>query len=139
MSEPSTDAELYDLIHRLFGVGDWYENDATPWFKIRMTEIAKVKSIRKKRRLSISDVAMLADHCHRKRRRIRTTFDLLQYWPEAVRERSANERSQIERDIERALEIERQRPDGQEWVDRLLLAQGGGRQVLLNRWKTERE
>lgn len=137
--QPATDAQLYDYIHALFGVGDWMDADGRPWHKARMVEIAKIKAIRKKRRFSIADLVMLADHCYRRRRPIRQTFDLLQWWPDAVRERTANARSQVDIEIERALEIERARPDGGEWVDRFLLAQGGGRQIVLNRWKQERQ
>lgn len=138
-AEPSTDAALFDLIHARFGVGDWSDDDERPWHKVRMTEISKINAIRNKRKLSISDLVLLVDYCHRHRRTICATFDLLQYWPDAVRERSANARSQLDLEIEQALELERQKPDGDEWVERFLLARGPGRQPLLDRWKAERQ
>ena len=139
---PKNDAELFDLIHTYFGVGDWdadLDGSVRPWHKVRMAEIAKLKAIRKKRRFTLPDFTMLVEFCHRQRLPVRTTFALLEHWPDAVRDRAANARSQLDVEVERALEIERHRPDGAEWVERFLRAQGGGRVALLQRWREERD
>lgn len=136
---PKTDADLFDLIHQLFGIGDWDADiDKQPWHKVRMTEIGKIKAIRRKRRFSVEDFAYLAQFCYRNRRRITKTFDLLEHWPDALRDRTLNARSRIDNEIQAALELEQQREDGQEWVERFLLAQGAGRIAALNRWRHER-
>lgn len=140
-ADPTTDAELFDLIHQSFGIGD-YDADlpnVTPWHKVRVTEIAKIKAIRKKRNYSIAEMTMLVRYVHRRGYRITRTWDLLQYWYEARRDQVASARPAVEVEIDRALEIERARPDGQEWVDRFLLAQGSGREVALQRWRAERD
>lgn len=139
LSEPVTDADLFDLLHRYFGIGDYeWMLDEDPWHKVRMREVAKIKAIRRKRNLRVEDVALLADYCRRHRKRIGKAFDLLEWWPYAVRERTANERFRTDPELERALEIERARPDGTEWVDRLLRARGPGLRVALDRWTKER-
>ena len=138
---PKTDAELFDLIHKLFGVGDWdadLDGPQKPWHKVRMTEIGKIKAIRRKRHYSIEDFAYLAQFCYQQHRRITKTFDLLEHWPDALRARTLNARSRIDHEIQAALELEQQREDGREWVERFLLAQGAGRIAALNRWKQER-
>lgn len=133
---PKTDPELFDLIHLMFGIGDFDEAlDSQRWFQFRTREIAKIKAIRRKRRLSIEDLTMLATYCHDRGMPIRGAFDLLEYWPAAVRHRTANARFQIDEDITQAIQVERERPDGGEWVDRLLRAQGQGREILLTRWR----
>jgi hypothetical protein len=136
---PKTDPELFDLIHLMFGIGDFDEAlDSQRWFQFRTREIAKIKAIRRKRRLSIEDLTMLATYCHDRSVPIKATFDLLEHWPAAVRHRAANERLQIDEEVSNAIQVERERADGGEWVDRFLRAQGAGRQILLNRWRKVR-
>lgn len=138
-AKPTNDAELFDLLHQLFGIGDWDADlDSKPWHKARIAEIGKIKQIRRKRRYSIEDFAYLAQFCYTHHRRITKTFDLLEHWPDALRERTRNARSRIDDEIQAALELEQQRPDGQEWVERFMLAQGAGRIAALTRWKHER-
>lgn len=133
---PKNDSELFDLIHLMFGIGDFDEAlDSQRWFQFRTREIAKIKAIRRKRRISVEDLTMLATYCHDRGESIKATFDLLEHWPAAVRHRTANARFQIDEDVTRAIQVERERADGGEWVDRFLRAQGHGREVLLNRWR----
>lgn len=139
------DAEVFDLCRRLLGVGNWDEDlDREPWHKARMREISKIKAMRTKRRMSPEDIALVVKYCASQRIPISKAYDLLEYWPQAVRWRTANERLQAGAEQrsrrERALEVERRRPDGGEWVGRLLRAhEGQGLEALLTEWTRERD
>lgn len=139
--EPTSDAEVFDLLHGLFGIGDYAEDDPKPWHKMRMVEISKIKAIAKKRHLSYADFYMLATYCAGRGLPIARTWDLLQHYPAALRERSANARLRpdlVGQQIQAAIDLERMRPDGVEWVGRLSRAEGTGRASLLADWKRER-
>ena len=56
-AQPKNDAQLFDMLHSLFGIGD-FDEDGVPWFRFRMTEIAKLKAIRKRRSITLADYAM---------------------------------------------------------------------------------
>lgn len=138
--EPITDAQLFDVLAELFGIGDWDPDlDDMAYFRMRTTEIAKIKAIRRKRNYSITEFAALARYVHSRGHRIARTWDLLEYWPEFRRSQAANARLQSEAEFERALEIERARPDGQGWAERLLMSYPGpGRDAVMREWREER-
>jgi hypothetical protein len=136
---PTNDAQLFDMLHGLFGIGDYADESKTPWHRVKITETSKIKAIRKRRNYSIEDFAMLARHCARRGAPIGRVWDLLKYWPEASREHRLWLRQEIDRRIEAAVAVERARPDAsEEWVDRLLLASGPGRELVLDEWTRKR-
>lgn len=138
--DPETDAQLFDLVHELFGVGDWDRDlDAQPWHKVRMAEIAKVKAIRKRYNYSITELTELARFVHERQYRVTKTWDLLQHYPAYRRQRAVNARLRLDQEFEEILEVERGRLDGDEWVTRLLLSQGIGREELVRKWREERQ
>ena len=139
MLDVKNDSELFDLIQKAFGIGDWSDDDERPWHKFRVAEISKIKAIRKKRGYSIADMVMLTEFCRSRGKTIKNTFDMLEFWPAAVRARTASERFHDSEDLQAAIEIERSRPDGEEWLNRLLLADGPGKAYTLHRWQNERK
>lgn len=136
--EPQTDAELFDFIHSLFGIGDFTEDDKKPWHRFRMTEIAKIKAIRKKRRISIDELAAVARYAGARGYVVTSTFDLLKHFPDAMRERRRNTKTPLVLAVEAAIELEREYGDP-EWVDRLDRSSGAGRIDLLQEWRSTRE
>jgi hypothetical protein len=142
--EPTTDAQLFDLVHELFGIGDWDRDlDAKAWHQVRGAEIAKVKAIRKRYNYSIPELAELARFVHDRQYRVAKTWDMLSHYGEfrrvRARERADNERRRLDQDYELALETERGRLDGDEWVTRLLVSTGIGREEVLRKWHEERQ
>src|SRR6478735_6520650 len=134
--DPETDAQLFDLVHELFGVGDWDPDlDTKAWFQIRGAEIAKVTAIRKRYNYSIQEMTALARFVHERQYRVTKTWDLLQHYPAYRRQRAVNARQRLDQEFEEILEIERGRLDGDEWVTRLLLSTGNGREELVRKWR----
>lgn len=139
--DPRTDAEVFDMIHGAFGIGDYNPDDPTPWHRFRMVEISKIKAIRLKRRWSFADFATTARYCKRHRHRIEKTWDLLQHYGAARLESIDTARAQRDVRVEAAVNAEReaQQPDWEAWVARLELSAGSGRVALLEEWATTRQ
>ena len=137
--DPESDAQLFDLVHEMFGIGDWDRDlDAKAWHQVRMAETAKIKAIRARYNYSLEELAELARFVHGRGEHITKTWDLLRHYPSYRRQRAVNVRLRLNQDFEEILEIERGRPDGDEWVTRLLLSTGTGREDLLRKWHEER-
>lgn len=138
--DPITDGQLFELVHELFGVGDWDRDlDAKAWHQVRGAEIAKIKAIRKRYNYSIAEMAALARYVHERQYRITKAWDLLKHYPAYRRARVADARSRMEQEFEEILAIERGRLDGDEWVTRLLVSTGIGREELVRKWREERQ
>ena len=138
---PTSDAEVYDMLRGLFGIGDWMEADSKPWHKARMVEIAKIKAIRTKRKWSFGDFAMVARWCFVNSVRITKAWDLLQYHGKAKLAQVNSDRLQREGRAQAAaaLELEVGLPDSEEWAGRLSRATGRAREELLSEWESTRK
>lgn len=137
-SQPG-DAQLFDQLHTLFGIGDYNEDDGRPWFRFRMLEIGKLKAMRKKRGLTIADLMTAAEYCDRRDIKITAPWQLIGHLFEAKRERRQWEQKAFDREIDDAVVCERSLADhDQTWVDRLLLARGPYRKEVLEQWREHR-
>lgn len=135
-AHPTSDAEVFDMLHSLFGLGDYNDDDDKPWHKYRMVEISKIKAIRLKRRWSFGDFAMVARYCHRHRIPIAKTWDLVPQFGHAKVELVADIRTRRDDRVTQAVAMERQlHAEGYEqWVAWLELSSGRGREELLEEW-----
>jgi hypothetical protein len=138
--EPQTDAELFDLLHRRLGVGDFDESGQVPWFRYRMTEIAKLKSMRTRRSISLADFALTARYCFWHHIKIEATWQLCEHVAAAKQEARANVVTELATQVWEALAVERTSPgpDSSTWIERLLLARGPFRRDVLNKWNEAR-
>ena len=142
--DPKTDAQLFDLVHELFGIGDWDRDlDAKAWHQVRGAEIAKIKALRKRYNYSVEELAELAKFAHDRQLRVSKAWDLIGYYNQFRRHRARARadiaRQRLDQEFDEILEIERGRLDGDEWVTRLLLSTGIGREELLRKWREERQ
>lgn len=138
---PTTDTEVFEMLHGLFGIGDYNADDAKPWHKFRMVEVSKIKAIRTKRRWTFGDFAEVARYCSRQNIAIKRTFDLLAHHGAAMLEVSRNARQRREDVFQEAVDLELAAglPDSLEWAERLQLAAGRHREELLEEWRQTRE
>jgi hypothetical protein len=141
MKEPKTDAQLFDMLHELFGIGNFDESGSVPWFRFRITEIAKLKAIRKRRSITLADFAMTARYCQRHQEQVKESWQVCGFIADAKREARRIAVPELSQEIHTALEIERALPgpDSATWVERLLLTRGLFRREVLDEWKQSRE
>lgn len=102
MKYPETPAELFDLCHELFGIGD-FDDDAkagTPWFKVRGTEIAKLKAIMTARRIEARSMGIAAYFCSTRGIPIKATWELIDHITPALIEVQAQRRAEAIQDAE---------------------------------------
>jgi hypothetical protein len=139
--QPKTDAALFDMLHSLFGIGDFDEAGDVPWFRFRMTEIAKLKAIRKRRGITLADFAMTARYCQRHREQVKESWQLCGFIADAKREARRIAVPELSQEVHAALEAERALPgpNSTYWVERLLLTRGPFRRDVLDGWKQSRE
>lgn len=139
--QPKTDGALFDMLHSLFGIGNFDESGSVPWFRFRMTEIAKLKAIRKRRSITLADYAMTARYCHRHHEQVKESWQVCGFIADAKREARRIAVPELSQEIHAALEIERALPgpDSAAWVERLLLTRGLFRREVLAEWKQSRE
>lgn len=139
--QPETDAQLFDMLHGLFGFGDFEEDGSEPWHHFRMVEISKIKAIRKKRRWTIPDFVLVARHCADTGVRIDRVWDLLAHYAAAKAADVANARLRREERVREAIaaELASGLPDSAAWVQRLELSTGRGRLELLEEWESTRQ
>jgi hypothetical protein len=140
LTEPKSDAQLFDMLHGLFGIGDYDDASDTPWFKHRMTEVIKIKAIRRKRQVSLREWALAARYAYRTKAPIRQSHDVLFYLDKARKEQRTARVSDLGQQIADAITNERSRGDdaSEAWVRRLLLARGDYRRELLQEWAESR-
>ena len=140
-AHPKTDAALFDMLHSLFGVGDFDDSGPVPWFKFRMTEIAKLKAIRKHRGITLADLAMTARYCLQHKERVDQTWQLCGFIADAKREARRIAVPELSKQVSAALECERTSPgpDSSTWIERLLLTRGPFRREVLDEWLTDRK
>lgn len=136
-----TDGQLWDHVHRLFGIGDWHEDCGTPFWRYRALEITKVKRRRAKLRVSCEDLAVAADYCKAHGIDIRNVAWLYRHLKDSAvwhRDRQrALAGAELDELIAVAIDIEVSNPDSP-WVDRLVRARGVHRQEVYEAWKSWR-
>ena len=139
--QPKSDAVLFDMLHSLFGIGDFDESGTVPWFRFRMTEIAKLKAIRKRRSISLADFAMTARYCQGHQEQVKESWQVCGFIADAKREARRIAVPELSQEVHVALEIERALPgpNSAYWVERLLLTRGPFRRDVLDGWKQSRE
>jgi hypothetical protein len=137
--KPPTDGDLFDLLHRLFGIGDYSDDDKLPWWRFRILEIGKLKAMRRKRRLTVADLMVTAYFCDAHNFHIAAPWQLVNYLPAAKHNQQEWRDHQLERDVAEAIAYERALPEPDYvWADRLLLARGKHREELLAEWRQHR-
>jgi len=137
--QPKSDAALFDMLHSLFGIGN-FDEDAVQWFQFRMREIAKLKAIRKRRSITLADYAMTARYCQRHQEQVKESWQLCGFIADAKREARRIAVPELSQEIHAALEAERALPgpDSATWIERLLLTRGPFRRDVLDEWKQSR-
>ena len=130
------DSDLFDLLHRLFGIGEWDEDGPVPWWKFRQGEAAKIKRSRTARGVALEDLATAAYFCKAHNLDVRAVTWLYRHIMPALRWqalRDAREANRyLDEEMARALQWEYEHmEDG--WYDRLSRAQD--RALVLSQWK----
>lgn len=133
--EPTNDAQLFDMLHALFGIGDY--DDSVHWYRFRMLEITKLKAIRKRRQIPLRDMACAARYCYVHHVQIHQSYELCVHIVVAKRDARRRAVPDLDRDIELAVTVARDRGEG-EWASRLLRARGALRQEVLDEWRQQR-
>lgn len=139
---PDDAAQLFDLLHTLFGFGEFDEqaNPEPPWFKVRMTEIGKLKRFMKSRNLSARTLGITAYWCHDQRIRVESFGYLAQHVRDALiahRKAATNVKREEAADrLQEALgRADRMgRPD---WTERLLRTPAGALAAALDEFERE--
>jgi len=137
---PETHAELYDLLHREFGIGSYDELIASPpWFQARMAEIGKLKTLCRSRRATTRQVAIAAWYAKDTRRAIYQAVNLFPLIPEAMRAFNTAKAQQAEAASEVALTeaIDEAIEAGQlEWAERLMRATPDNARSQIEEWRS---
>ena len=143
MTKPMTDGQLFDYCHEHFGWGGDYDdvaNRSTPWFRVRSTEIGKIKSSRRRKKVEVEQLYATAQWCVAQGIHIRSVQGLNIYLFEAeqeARERSlADTRRRRDQLINDAIDREAERADGESarWIEILVRASGPERREVLAEW-----
>lgn len=143
---PTTDGQLFDVLHRMFGWGDFDQiarNDR-PWYRVRAEEVAKIKRSRTRRRLTVQQLYETACWCHEQGIYPRTLKGLNMYLlpaEEAARERAREaRRAEAEREVEAAIAREYEIGDERSaaWIERLVRTSGSERDNTLSEWREAR-
>lgn len=137
---PSSPAALFDLLQRAFGVGSFDElvNNEPPWFKVRMTEIAKIRSLLKARKATVRQVAIAAWYAQQRHVHVSQSYQLFRLIPEAMRTYNREvARNRSEADREAVIEAANQAIEAGEtaWADRLIRVAPKDAASVLEEWK----
>lgn len=134
---PSTPAKMIDKLHELFGIGESDDIAGNvPWHRDRMIQIAKLKSMLKSRRATLTEVNIAADYAAAHGRPVHEVWQVFALIPEAMRDRFQNVRrnaegvkhAEIEAAVEEAIE-----QGEHEWAERLMRAHNPGE--VLAEWR----
>jgi len=134
---PANESALYDLLRAKFGIGSYDEADANvPWFRARGTEIAKLKSQMKRRRLTIEDLTIAAWFAERDHRPITQVWHLCNIVGEAKRawRQASQETPHLRRELDAAAAEAHERGDDG-WAARLFAADLSTGTVVLEQWR----
>ena len=141
---PTTSAELYDYLQRLFGIGEWdalLAADDEPWWKARAHEIVKIEAKRKRTKATVEELADAADYCKANGIVIHNAAWLYKHIADAKRHAAERRREEKVRELEdlidEAIACERALPSS-DWLDRLVRARGPYRKQVYDSWLSHR-
>lgn len=80
-------SELYDLLHELFGIGDYDDTGDRPWWQVRSVEIGKVGRMLKSRHCTTDEVAEAARYAQLQGIPITESWQVFQLVPDALKAR----------------------------------------------------
>lgn len=140
---PETPGQLFDFLHERFGIGEYDDvaNADTPWWKSRNTEIAKLKAMMRKRRVTEKHVAVAAWYAVSRGQPIRYYAQLFRLIPEAMREYKTAEQLTLRRNVRAGIEdaVAEALASGEaEWAERLMRAHQSEAPRLLKEWEASR-
>jgi len=140
MAVRTRDGELFDVLARDFGVGDWDEATSTePYWSYRATEVAKIRRVRVARKVTVDNLLLAAEYCKAHHYDVRDATWLYRHILAARRwdrDRLADASiSQLETQITTAVD-EAYAAGDMDWVGRLTRAQGtSNRAEVLAAWQ----
>ena len=140
---PESPAQLFDFLHERFGIGE-YDDVAhadVPWWKARNTDIAKLKAMMRKRRVTEKQVAIAGWYATAQSRPIRYYAELFKLIPEAMREYRTAERLTLRKNARSGLEdavADALARGESQWAERLLRADPSQATALLGEWEAFR-
>lgn len=136
------DGEVYDHLHRLFGIGEWDWATGEPYHRYRALQVHQLKGMRKKRRATCQELIDAADYCKAHRLDIRHASWLFRHIPAAKRwaaeRQRALEAADLDERVAEAIAIEVRDGDPEDWVGRLVRAAGDQREEVYSQWKAAR-
>lgn len=131
-----TDSDLFDLIQRLFGCGEFDENGDVPWWKFRQQEVSKIKRSRQSRGVPLENIATAALYCKQQGITIQNFTWLYQHILPALKWQTRQDQLEAQRylteELARALQIEFPRADDG-WYDQLKRAEDVA--FVLSQWR----
>ena len=135
----ATEADVFDALHRNFGIGDYDETSdkAPPWFRWRATQIRRIKALRIKRNTECWELMAAIDYCLAHGMYPVEHWEVYEAFPACLP--WAREKAQAEADkdladkITRATQIEAA-ADDPTWFDRLARASGPARAEVYREW-----
>ena len=133
----TTDSDVYDVLQRHFGLGDWdADRSTTPWWKHRQLEASKIKRSRTSRNVSPDDLVLAAHYCKAHGHHIGAVTWLYKHIPAAIRWDNERSRAELRAELDDriAAAVEEARDTAPEWVDRLVRARGPYREEVLAEW-----
>lgn len=134
-----TPAELHDELHRLFGIGDYDDHYSTqPWYQSRMTEIAKLRGMLRRRRCTTQEVLEAAHYAVEMSKPIHATWQLFVLVPDAkkfYREVGEQEIREHRRQQLDEAAVEALLADDEEWANRLARTPLSHAHEVLEQWR----
>lgn len=136
----TTDAQVWDRLHEVFGIGDWDpETSPKTWAMYRVGEIGVMKRIRASRHVTTGELLQTVEYCRAKGIDIRHPSWLYKHLRDAAAWARAETAAEATRDIDeliaQAIEIEAAKPDSS-WLDRLIRAAGTYREEVYREWES---
>lgn len=85
LPEPHTESQLFDYLNEAFGVGNYDDvAESKPWYKVRSSEIGKLKKILRGRRLSVREVYLAGEYCRANQIPVKASQDIFRHIPAAL-------------------------------------------------------
>jgi len=140
--KPPTDGDLFDLLAKDFGVGDYDEMTTdVPYWQWRANEVAKVRRVRESRQVTVENLMLAAAYCKACGYDVRDATWLYRHIRDAIRWEKASHSdatinaTQLETQITTAV-TEAYAAGEMDWVARLTNANGTtNRTEALNAWQ----
>lgn len=134
MSTPANATELYEFMRTHFGTGDYDDTSTTPYWRYAQREAGKIKSISKRRQLSIETLYEVALYALSENIPIGTVYDLLEIYP-ASRVAARRAAKGDPREALLAAAAQAQAAGRPEWATRLYAAEPSVAAVVLAEWE----